>query len=722
MADNVGPVPARKSKKKKKPRSEMGMLWQSAPTDGWTPASREGHVAHVVDGVLYVFGGIANGRRENSTVCLDLRCSSSSSSSSSSGGGGGGSSGGGGGGEEHEGGGRRWRVLEACGDLPAPRAYMGTWRDGPLIFVHGGEGTPAPHAALHATQARNQAALAQRKRQQAGKSGTTAAPDSLKLCYDDLFVLDTRTATWAAVPTKLAPLPRAGHTVAMARVKGVERIALFGGTGPGHLHRLDVFTMKRSDLLLGRAIWTKLATHGQAPLPRQGHTCTSTLAPAAEAAETAEAAEAASAAAGVPPGGSATSMVAGGADAGGAAAHSPHGAQHGGQHRQLLFIFGGKTEGGVLLDDLHQFDAEGAEWSMPAVRGKPPSARHGHAALLVSRRAATEGASAAAAAAAHASLLVYGGMSQTRGQLHFPEAVHVCGLADFCWSEVRVGYDLPTPRYGHSLVAVHSAGAALSVGTAPEAGGGGDGSGAAAAVRSPDEAQGVAVAPCARDGPLAGSEIVVFGGLNDRYCTSDLWCLDSRLRRHVLGRKPKPPLAAGGAAVSLSALEMARVGAEIDEARRDAQMMEKQLVAERVRRAEVEAARAALQELQERTARELAAARAASSNESFELRAALEEQKRNTDRINGAYQETCAVLGLVDMASTLRVSVWKQRAEEAAATAQLDTDAIPTSADSADEIAAQMRQQATQHRAACFTLAQSIEDLRFETRAQRSFR
>ena len=61
-------APARKSKKKKKPRSEMGMLWQSAPTDGWTPASREGHVSHVVDGVMYVFGGIANGRRENSTV------------------------------------------------------------------------------------------------------------------------------------------------------------------------------------------------------------------------------------------------------------------------------------------------------------------------------------------------------------------------------------------------------------------------------------------------------------------------------------------------------------------------------------------------------------------------------------------------------------------------------------------------------------------------------
>ena len=170
----------------------------------------------------------------------------------------------------------------------------------------------------------------------------------------------------------------------------------------------------------------------------------------------------------------------------------------------------------------------------------------------------------------------------------------------------------------------------------------------------------------------------------------------------------------------MSALELAKVSAEIDEARRDTQMMEKQLVAERTARAKVEADRAELLKLQARTERELAAAKAASSNESAELRAALEEQKRNTEAVNDAYQETRALLGLVDMASTLRVSVWKQRAEEATATVQLDVSKIPSSDDTADDIAAQMRKQASQHRAACFTLASTIDDLRFETRTQRT--
>ena len=121
-----GHCAAKRKKKRTKAKADAKvMAWHKVNTQGWIPDAREGHVAHVVNGTMYVFGGIANGHRVNSTVCLDL-------APPAAGGTGGGAPG------------RRWRELATVGEPPAPRSYFGSWCEGSLIFVHGGEGDAPP--------------------------------------------------------------------------------------------------------------------------------------------------------------------------------------------------------------------------------------------------------------------------------------------------------------------------------------------------------------------------------------------------------------------------------------------------------------------------------------------------------------------------------------------------------------------------------------------------
>ena len=269
--------------------------------------------------------------------------------------------------------------------------------------------------------------------------------------------------------------------------------------------------------------------------------------------------------------------------------------------------------------------------------------------------------------------------------------------------------------------------------------------------KSANEEQG---APSARahanDGrAFAGLDILVFGGLNSTYCASDTWCLDATLRPARLGHKAEPSIEDAAKGKTGAAAELAMAEVAVARARRDAQMMEKQLLAERVRRQQVEQEHEALEKLQRDTAQQLEAAKQRASTESWELQQALDEQVRECGRIDAAYQETCALVGLVDMAAALRVSVWKERAGQASMRASTSTASVPgatqllgggssvtrslpamaaaadepcvtSCTDSTDEVAAQIMKQAATDRSETLALADTIDDERFRMRAKAS--
>ncbi len=46
--------------------------WQKICTTHWSPGAREGHTGNIINNKMYIFGGIENGVRVNTTACLDL--------------------------------------------------------------------------------------------------------------------------------------------------------------------------------------------------------------------------------------------------------------------------------------------------------------------------------------------------------------------------------------------------------------------------------------------------------------------------------------------------------------------------------------------------------------------------------------------------------------------------------------------------------------------------
>jgi len=83
--------------------------WQKQPVHGWSPPALQGHVAHVIGGRLYVFGGQSVSGLTADGAALDLET-------------------------------LRWTQLEPSGPRPSARAFAASWADSRRLWVHGGEG------------------------------------------------------------------------------------------------------------------------------------------------------------------------------------------------------------------------------------------------------------------------------------------------------------------------------------------------------------------------------------------------------------------------------------------------------------------------------------------------------------------------------------------------------------------------------------------------------
>ena len=96
-----------------------------------------------------------------------------------------------------------------------------------------------------------------------------------------------------------------------------------------------------------------------------------------------------------------------------------------------LYIFGGYN-GNAFFGDIHVFDLATSEWSSPPARGKPPSPRHSHAAVVI----------------ADQYILIVGGVGSNGANY---DSVHIFDTATLSWIEPFVG-GAPLPqRHGHSL-------------------------------------------------------------------------------------------------------------------------------------------------------------------------------------------------------------------------------------------------------------------------------
>ena len=112
------------------------LRWGNMPIDTFAPSSRHGHCSAIIGDGMYVFGGMENANRTNSTVVLDLKS-------------------------------KRWSrpmcdgtdrdTSEAnanFGDtqvkpLPPPRTHCAHFIYGPHLYIHGGEGASLPPSERH---------------------------------------------------------------------------------------------------------------------------------------------------------------------------------------------------------------------------------------------------------------------------------------------------------------------------------------------------------------------------------------------------------------------------------------------------------------------------------------------------------------------------------------------------------------------------------------------
>ena len=104
-----------------------------------------------------------------------------------------------------------------------------------------------------------------------------------------------------------------------------------------------------------------------------------------------------------------------------------------------LVLYGGQAQSGLFLSDVAILTARTLEWLRPAVLGRGPGPRAGHAAAALAGR-----------------LWVYGGYRMdpaSRNIRLVPDGVACLDLASLVWRPASWLPPAPAPRYGHALVA-----------------------------------------------------------------------------------------------------------------------------------------------------------------------------------------------------------------------------------------------------------------------------
>lgn len=279
------------------------MVWSHVGVKGFCPSGRAGHSADLVGEYMYLFGGMQAGTRVNTTVALNVED-------------------------------RTWSRVNTSGAPPSARSEHASWVHNDVLYIQGGESsTPMDEdAESEAGGGLGSASL--------GKSSSKASisfggATHKRLCLDDLHALDTTTFKWTQIHTRLAPLPRKAHTATVLdAVTGStgSTAVLFGGIASGLGEPLDDLVMLDLSMLGSwKAMWVKPEIEGTAPSARFGH--------------------------------SATAIT----------DHS-------------IVIFGGATSTTTFVNDMHMLDLKKMQWHRVSSRGLPPRARQGHTVVKIPAR------------------------------------------------------------------------------------------------------------------------------------------------------------------------------------------------------------------------------------------------------------------------------------------------------------------------------------------------
>ncbi|GMI09170.1 hypothetical protein TrVE_jg12647 [Triparma verrucosa] len=395
------------------------LRWGNMPIDTFAPSSRHGHCSAIIGDGMYVFGGMENANRTNSTVVLDLKS-------------------------------KRWSrpmcdgtdrdTSEAnanFGDtqvkpLPPPRTHCAHFIYGPHLYIHGGEGASLPPSERHnkddhhlpETDDDLNAAFSNKKQFVEITVLSDARPP--RTCMDDMWMLDTskRPLSWELIPTALSPLPRKLHTTAIASHLGEAVVILFGGAPSGRkdpsnaLYWVEAASLEGVGGKAKVAMWNRAAAKGAPPAPRYGHTCTRLTI-------------------------------------------------------NKLAVFGGSGSNGELYNDIAILDTENFVWSIVGSWiGKEPAGRFGHAAFAVSSY--DDRVDEQAYVGSHStdvdssSLIIFGGAclsskedaksrkkfrrtKRRDGHVVYSHDLHAFDFATKEWRTVRSGVTHPNARYDMGL-------------------------------------------------------------------------------------------------------------------------------------------------------------------------------------------------------------------------------------------------------------------------------
>ena len=397
-------------KSKKKSLGKLRVHWETVSTVGsLAPSGREGLTSDVVNGSVYTFGGLENGRRVSNLMSFDLT--------------------------NH-----RWlsqkdrQALMAGGDIgsgvttvgnrnpenpeqidrgetepesvpcspPAPRCYHDSWVVGHRLLCFGGEGSTSNVEKETRDGFKNSEVFDEPATQRRTR----------RVCFDDVGLYNTIDHTWETVKSGLAPLPRKGHSCTMVGNDADAQVVVFAGEPSGKgMAMNDTHCVSVGSLLEGVAMWEKQRPLGDIPSPRHGHT--------------------------------AVSLVDGSKKA----------------DQPYLVVFGGTGGGGLLFNDVYTFGLVTKEWEIVICDGISPPPRYGHtAAMIPKRQRHAKGSSGVQykSGGRDPLMVVFGGVTRNGSELTFCRDMQILNMTTKNWSEIRTTHLYPSPRYGHAMVVLEN--------------------------------------------------------------------------------------------------------------------------------------------------------------------------------------------------------------------------------------------------------------------------
>lgn len=198
--------------------SEKALVWQDLMHGVVQPSTRQSFGSAMVDGMLYLLGGISGSDgRTNSVERFHLATKS-------------------------------WEKVQVNGDIPSPRTGHSCIVAQNRLWIYGGEGDS------HGMNARD--------------------------CFGDLYTLDLTTHTWKrmhvmsssrneSMKMVFLPAPRRGHSALYDQKRS--QMIVFGGIGPDRVFGNDVFFNDVQILDLEHVSWHEMEIKGTSPSPRAQH-------------------------------------------------------------------------------------------------------------------------------------------------------------------------------------------------------------------------------------------------------------------------------------------------------------------------------------------------------------------------------------------------------------------------------------------------------------------